>query len=111
MYFARVVRKVRPIRGQRGRPRHRPKKLHADKGYDFAKCRRLCRCWGITHRIARRGVESKEGLGRPRWVVERTFEWLHRMRRLAIRYERRADMHLAFLTLGAALVCLKFVTR
>jgi hypothetical protein len=33
------------------------------------------------------------------------------MRRLAVRYERRADIHLAFLTLGAAMICLKYVNR
>jgi hypothetical protein len=30
--------------------------------------------------------------------------WLHRFRRLALRYERRADVHEAFLTLGCALI-------
>ena len=40
------------------------------------------------------------GLGRTRWVVERTLAWLHRFRRLAVRYERRACVHEAFLTLG-----------
>jgi hypothetical protein len=32
--------------------------------------------------------------------------WLARFRRLAIRYERRADIHLAFTTLGCVLICL-----
>lgn len=35
--------------------------------------------------------------------VERTLVWLARFRRLAIRYERRADIHLAFTTLACAL--------
>ncbi|MGI8477175.1 MAG: transposase, partial [Thermomicrobiales bacterium] len=39
------------------------------------------------------------------WVVERTMAWLGRMRRLTIRYERRADSHRAFLSLGCALIC------
>jgi transposase len=38
-------------------------------------------------------------------VVERTLAWLNRYRRLTIRYERRADIHQAFLTLGGALIC------
>ena len=41
-----------------------------------------------------------------RWVVERTLAWLNRFRRLAIRYERRADIHEALVTLGCALICL-----
>jgi len=51
-------------------------------------------------RIARRMVDSSESLGRHRWVVERTLAWLNRFRRLTIRYERRADIHEAFLNLG-----------
>jgi Transposase DDE domain len=45
-------------RGRPGRPRRRPAKLHADKGYDYPGCRRVLRRRGITPRIARRGVES-----------------------------------------------------
>jgi transposase len=62
-------------------------------------------------RIARRGVESSARLGTHRWVVERTHAWMSRYRRLTIRYERRADLHLAFATLAAALVCLQQVRR
>ena len=103
---------VPPVRsGKRGRPRRRPAKLHADKAYDNRRCRRECRERGITPRIARRGVESGQRLGRHRWVVERTLAWLARFRRLAVRYERRADIHLAFTTLGCALVCLNQIRR
>ena len=38
-------------------------------------------------------------------MVERTLTWLNRMRRLTVRYERRADIHQAFLTLGCCLIC------
>jgi transposase len=55
-------------------------------------------------RIARKGVESSERLGRHRWVVERTLAWLSQFRRLTVRYERRADIHEAFLQLGCALI-------
>jgi transposase len=44
-------------------------------------------------------------------VVERTLAWLARFRRLAVRYERRADIHLALTTLGCALVCLNQIRR
>ena len=46
-----------------------------------------------TPRIARRGIESSEKLGRYRWVVERTLSWMNRNRRLKVRYERRDDIH------------------
>jgi transposase len=104
---------VPPVRsGRRGRPRRRPGKLHADKAHDdHRRCRRERRERGIIPRIARRGIESGERLGRHRWVVERTLAWLARFRRLAVRYERRADIHLAFTTLGCALVCLNQIRR
>ena len=96
---------------RRGRPRRRPARLHADKAYDRRRCRRECRARGIAPRIARRGIESSARLGRHRWIVERTFAWLARYRRLTIRYERRADIHLAFTTLACALVCLGQIRR
>jgi transposase len=55
-------------------------------------------------------VETSERLGQHRWVVERTLAWLNRFRRLTIRYERRADIHQAFV-LGCALICLNQISR
>lgn len=55
--------------------------------------------------IARRGAEHGSGLGKERWVVERSFAWLHNFRRLRTRYERRAELHLAFMQLGCAVIC------
>ncbi len=109
----RVVDAIEPIRrpaGKPGRLRKRPEKLHADKGYDFPRCRGALRRRGIKGRIARRGVDSSEKLGRHRWVVERTPAWLSRYRRLSVRYERRADIHEAFLHLGCSLICLNYLT-
>jgi transposase len=109
--LADVLDSIEPIQGPRGRPRKRPSKLHADKGYDSKRNRAVLFLRGIASRIARRGVESKTRLGRHRWVVERTFAWLHRMRRLLVRYERRADIHKAFLSLGCALITWSFIQR
>ena len=96
---------ISPIKRPEGRPRKRPEKLHADKAYDPGPLREESRRRGITPRIARRGIESSERLGGHRRVVERTLSWLKRYRRLRVRYERRADMHLAFLHIGCALIC------
>ena len=98
-------------RGRPGRPRRRPAKLHADKGYDYPGCRRLLRRRGISPRIARRGVESSTRLGRHRWKVERSLAWLLANRRLTVRYERRGDILEAFHLLAAGLICFKFVER
>ncbi|MCF3181410.1 IS5 family transposase, partial [Streptomyces polychromogenes] len=82
---------IPPIRGLRGRPRCKPRRLYADRGYDFDKYRRLLWRRGINPVIARRGVAHGSGLGKVRWVVERAFAWLHQCKRLRIRYERRVD--------------------
>ena len=106
-----LVNAVEPVKGARGRPRKRPEKLHADKAYDYLRCRRYLRERGIAPRIARRGVEKSYRLGRHRWVVERTLAWLSCYRRLCVRYERRADIHEALLTLGCALICFNRLWR
>jgi transposase len=105
--FEALIDSIAPVKGKKGRPRKRPDKLHADKGYDYPRCRRFLRKRGIKARIARRGVESSERLGRWRWVVERTFSWMACYRRLVVRYERRVDIHEAFLQLACCLICLR----
>ena len=102
-----LLDRIPAVAGRVGRPRHRPVMIVADRGYDHDKYRRLLRKRGIGHRIARRQTEHGSGLGRYRWVVERTFAWLHAFRRLAIRYERRGDIHQGLLGLGCCIICLR----
>jgi transposase len=111
MVFEELIDAVEPIkRPGRGRPRKRPEKLHADKAYDDKKCKAALRKRGIKSRIARKGIESTEKLGQHRWVVERTLAWHAKYRRLTIRYERRDDVHEAFLHLGCSLICLNYLS-
>jgi transposase len=100
---------VPPIRGRVGRPRRKPRMLVADRGYDHEKYRRLLRARGIRPAIARRGVPYGPELGR--WRVERTIAWLHQYRRLRIRWERRTDIHQAFLKLACCLICWRCLQR
>lgn len=100
-----LVGGIEPVRGKVGRPRQRVDRLLADRGYDHDKYRRELRRRGVKPIIARRQSEHGSGLGTERWVVERTFAWLHNFRRLRTRYERRAELHLAFMQLGCAVVC------
>jgi len=93
------------VRGRVGRPRRRPARLVADRGYDHDKYRRLLRQRGIEPLIARRQSEHGSGLGRERWIVERTFAWLRNRRRLLVRYERRSEIHESFLALACCLIC------
>ena len=109
--LAAMIDAVPPIRHGVGRPQRRPAKLHADKGYDFPQCRQALRRRAIQPRIARRGIDSSERLGRHRWVVERSLAWFARYRRIVVRYERRDDIFEAFHHLAASLICWRFVQR
>ena len=85
--------------------------LHADKGYDFARCRTHLSKLGITARIARRGIERNDRLGRHRWVVERTHAWLAAFGKLRTRFERRVDIHVALLSLVCCIICVRHLTQ
>lgn len=96
-----------PYRGRN----FKPQRLHADKAYDIPELRKWLRGERIGVRIARKGIESSERLGRRRWVIERTMSWLTGYRRLNHRYERHPRNYLAFLGLAAALSCYKRLVR
>jgi transposase len=89
----------------------KPQRLHADKAYDIPELRRWLRGKRIGVRIARKGIESSERLGRRRWVIERTMSWFTGYRRLNHRYERHPRNYLAFLGLAATLCCYKRLLR
>ena len=106
-----LVDGIPPVRGKRGRPRRRPACLQGDKAYDSNPHRRWLRARRIKPVLGRRRTPHGSGLGRYRWVVERTLSWLHQFKRLRTRYERRDDIHQAFLSLGCALICRRFIKR
>lgn len=106
-----LVDAIPPIAGKVGRPRRRPQAVQGDRAYDSGPHRRKLRARGITPILARRKTPHGSGLGAHRWVVERTLSWLHQFRRLRIRFERRADIHEAFLSLGCALICWQCLQR
>ena len=102
-----LVDKVPSVRGKRGRPRRRPKRLYGDRAYYSEPDHRELRRRKIRPMIAKPKSSHGSGLGRKRWVVERTISWLHQYRRLRVRYERRDDIHEAFLTIGCSMICFK----
>ena len=104
-----VVDAIPPLRGRPGPPRRRPGAVQGDRGYDSNRHRAALMARGITPMLARRYTAHGSGLGKTRWVVERTVAWLHRNRRLAVRYERLDYVHEAFLAIGCALVCWNFL--
>jgi transposase len=100
-----LLEAVPAVSGRPGRPRRLPDSVIADRGYDHDKYRRLVWRRGVKPLIARRQSEHGSGLGRHRWVVERTFAWLHNRRRLLVRTDRRHETHEAFLALACCLIC------
>ena len=75
-----------------------------DWDYDSEPHREELRQKGIEPFLAKRRTENGSGLGVFRWVVERTLSWLHQFRRLRVRYERRSDIHEAFVKIGCILI-------
>ncbi|WGS46066.1 IS5 family transposase [Burkholderia sp. JSH-S8] len=106
-----LIDAIPPIRGLRGHPLQRSRAVYADRGYDSERHRRALRDRGIEPVIAKRRTEHGSGLGKYRWLVERTHTWLHHFRRLRICFERRADIHGALLKLGCCLICWNTLRR
>ena len=102
-----LVEDIPPVRGRRGRPRRRPDQVQGDRADHSEPRSEALRSLRIKPVLAQRFTEHGSRLGIYRWVVERTLAWLHQFRRLRIRYERRADVHEAFLSLGCSLICLR----
>lgn len=96
----------------RGRPRLRPQRVAGDKGYTGSPIRAYLRRRGIGAVIPRRVNESRRGTRfdrqayRQRNRVERAINRLKQFRRIATRYEKRAENYLAMLTVASILLWL-----
>lgn len=97
----RLARRVGRLVGGKG---------HADKGYDQPRNRAALAEVDAEHRIARKGVEDA-GLGRHRWVVERSVSHLCGFHRLERCYERDRWQHLAFLQLACILKLARTINK
>jgi transposase len=97
------------VTGQPGRPKELPDELYADRGFDSKGARWLLAWLGIEPHIGKRGTEHGSGLGKIRWVVERTISWLKGLRRLRIRYDRLAVIQDAWNTLAACVICFRLL--
>jgi transposase len=106
----------------RGRPKQRPEKLVADRGYDSSTLRQARRRRGIRRCIAatRRPGTWKAKRGRPvvartdeyrqPFTVERSFAWLGTFRRLLIRWERLFAVYHGWFTVALMGVSLRRCT-
>jgi transposase len=107
----------------RGRPKQRPEKLVADRGYDSRAFRSALRRRGIRMCIppkrrpttwrARRGrpVLARKEDYRRRYTVERSFAWLGNFRRLLIRWERRFDVYRSWFAFALLLLSVRVAVR
>jgi transposase len=102
-----LVDAVPAVAGKPGRPRCRFEKVQGDRGYDSRPHRRELQKRHATPVLARRNTPHGSGLGKYRWPVERTLSWMHQNRRLRIRYEKRDDIHEAFMELAESMICWK----
>jgi transposase len=97
------------VKGKPGRPKQLLDELYADRGYDSDDTRWLLRWLGIEPFIGKRGTPHGSGLGKVRWVVERTISWIKGLRRMRVRYDRRGVIQDAWDTLAACVICFRLL--
>ena len=100
-----LVDAIPKIKGKPGAPLSRPGEVMGDRAYDSGPHRMALSCRGIATRIARRNTAHGSGLGIFRYVAEQTVALLHQFRRLRTRFDKRDDIHEAFLRFGCAMIC------
>jgi len=105
---------IPPCAGEKGRPRHRPKAFQGDGAYGIhaivAEVIRRC----VDSLLAPYGKARKShgsGLGKTRYVVERSLSWMSKLRRLKLCYEREGEHFQAFHELAACLICAGRITK
>ena len=102
-----------------GRPRKRPDRLIADRGYDSNAVRRMLVRRGIEPIIPARSNNTvathQDGRRlrryRRRWLIERTIGWIGNFRRLTVRYDRLMETYGGFFHLACALITLRKVLK
>jgi transposase len=93
------------LHGRRGRPRNRPRRLIGDAAYGSLANRVRCALRSVVPVLAAPRKPHGSGLGRVRYVVERTLAWLGNYRRLKLCYERTGAHFQAFHDLAVGLIC------
>lgn len=90
-----------------GRP-DRPREIYADAGHDGDGTRNLLRRLGVEPHVRRRGMPQGSGLGKTRWVVERTASRVKGLRRLWACYDSRGGVIDTWATLATAVIDYRF---
>jgi transposase len=110
-----TINTIKVPRKGRGRPKKRPKRIIADKGYDSDNLRIRLSFLGIhlisPYRKNRKNAYKQQDRVmvryKRRWIVERTFAWLSSFRRLVVRYDRIVTLYRAFFHLACIIVTLR----
>lgn len=103
-----LLDKIPAVAGRRGRPKRKPKSFLGDGAYGTKKNIRQVLARGIKPLLSLFGKAKKtngSGLGKLRYVVERTLSWFGNYRRLKLCYERLGKYFQAFHELAACLIC------
>jgi len=100
-----LVVNVPSIGGKPGHPIQKPKVVQADRAYHSKAVDALLQWLGIQPLIAQHRAPHGSGLGKTRWVVERTISWIRGFRRLRVRFDRRSEIYHAWNSLAAAVIC------
>ncbi len=109
--FERLMEEGAVRRPGRGRPKMRPYRISGDKAYGSGQIRRYLRQRGIRTTIPRKKNEHRGGpfdreIYRTRNRIERLINRLKQYRRVATRYEKRAENYQAMLTIAAIMLWL-----
>jgi transposase len=94
-----------------GRYRRALRVVLGDKAYGTSNNERGCRRRGVVSLLDRPRSGWPPGLGRVRYVVERTLACLGHCRRIKLCYERTAEHFQAFHELACILLCAKRLHR
>jgi transposase len=111
MAFETLMQQGAIKRAGSGRPRLRPKRIAGDKAYSRGGIHHYLRQKGIRVTIPRKANERRRGpFDRERYKlrsrIEQLIGRLKQFRRIATRYEKRADNYLGMVTIGAILLFL-----
>jgi transposase len=106
-----TVVKFPKVKGKPGRPKERPAVVMADAGYDSAVSRAILRWMGIVPKIRSKDGEHGSGLGKVRWVVERTIAWVKGLRRMRVRYDRLGVIQAAWSTMATGVICFNILVH
>ena len=94
-----------PVLGDKGYDSDHLREYLADEGYRLV----------ARHRKNRVKPPTADGRAcrrlKRRWIVERTFAWLHAFRRVVTRFERRVDLYDGLVHLACAFICLNRLVK